>query len=146
MFPSSGATTGPRQAPPESPTTFRGSGLVLVVDDEEVVRQMAQRMLERCGFTVLQAGDGRQGLDLFQTRAADIRLVLLDLTMPRLDGLQAFKEIRRLRPQVPVILTSGYTEQEAITRFDGLGLTGFLQKPFSWQDLLVALRRGLPSA
>jgi PAS domain S-box-containing protein len=119
------------------------SGLVLVVDDEEGVRNVTRRILERAGFTVLTANDGRDGVELFRTRATEIRLVVLDVTMPRMGGEEAFHELRRIRADVPVILASGFSEQEATSRFAGKGLAGFLEKPFSPQTLLERVRETL---
>jgi CheY-like chemotaxis protein len=118
-------------------------GLVLVVDDEESVRSVTKMMLERRGFTVLTAEDGRAGVDAFRAHAQDIRAVILDMTMPHMNGEQAFGEIRRINPEMPVILASGYNEQDATSRFAGKGLAGFIQKPFRMKDLLEKLRQAL---
>ena len=88
-------------------------------------------MLERSGFTVLLAEDGRKGIDLYKNNAPDIVAVLLDLTMPDLTGDQVFEEIRGMDPSVRVILMSGYDQKEATKRFGTEGLAGFLQKPFA---------------
>jgi PAS domain S-box-containing protein len=119
------------------------AGVVLVVDDEEGVRNVTRRILERAGFTVLTANDGRDGVDLFRTRPSEIRLVVLDVTMPRMGGEEAFHELRRIRADVPVILASGFSEQEATSRFAGKGLAGFLEKPFGPQTLLEKVRETL---
>lgn len=126
----------------ESPT-WRGRGSILVVDDEESVRTLARAMLERLGFTVLTAGDGREGLEVFRTRADEIQGVLLDVTMPYMDGEETFRELRRLKSDVRVILSSGYNEQSATHRFAGKGLAGFIQKPYRIQELVDVLRRAL---
>jgi two-component system, cell cycle sensor histidine kinase and response regulator CckA len=118
---------------------FRGEGLVLIVDDDEGVRRAATRMLQHFGFEVIQACDGQEGVDFFAQRSAEIVLVLLDLTMPRLSGEEAFREMRRLRADVPVILTSGYSEDEATRSFAASGPSGFVQKPFGLSDLAAKL-------
>ncbi len=118
---------------------WRGSGTVLLADDEDVVRAVGGQMLERLGFSVLTAPDGREALKLLGEHAHDIVCVLLDLTMPHLDGEETFREMRRLHPSVRVILFSGYNEQDAIQRFAGKGLAGFIQKPFN----MAALREKL---
>ena len=130
-------------APPErrsADRSWRGSGTILLVDDEETVRAVGRRMLERLGFEVRCARDGREGVEMFEQHADEIDLVLLDMTMPRLNGEEAFREIRRIRADVRVILMSGYNEQEAIGRFAGKGLAGFMQKPLSVDALRAELR------
>lgn len=107
------------------------SGLILVVDDEAQVRGTARRVLERRGFEVIEAPDGEVGVALFRERRDEVSAVLLDLTMPKLDGVAAFSLMRQISPETPVLLMSGYNEQAAIQRFTGKGLAGFVQKPFS---------------
>ena len=130
---------------PESPGAgllgrARGEGLVLVVDDEETVRATSARMLETAGYTVKLAEDGREGLEMFEEHLEQVKLVLLDLTMPHMDGVDTFREIRRLKPDAHVLLMSGYNEQEAVQRFTGKGLAGFIQKPFQLQTLLTKVK------
>ncbi|MBE7560041.1 response regulator [bacterium] len=122
---------------------WRGVGLILVVDDEETVRTLARRMLERLGFTVLVASDGQEGVEIFRQHADEVRAVLLDMTMPHMDGEEAFRELRRIRPDVRVVLSSGYNEQDATNRFAGKGLAGFIQKPYCLEDLCDVIRRAL---
>ena len=100
---------------------------------------MAEQMLERLGFSVLTALDGREAVEVFREHSGEIVCVLLDLTMPHLDGEQAFREIRRIRADTRVVLCSGYNMVDATQRFVGKGLAGFLQKPYS----LAALREKL---
>jgi CheY-like chemotaxis protein len=116
---------------------------VLVVDDEEQVRAVLTRMLDRQGFNVLAASDGQMGVELFRAHAEAINCVLLDLTMPRMGGDEAFSEIRRIRADVPVVLMSGYNHEDATSAFVGRGLGGFLQKPFTSSDLQAVLQRVL---
>jgi two-component system cell cycle sensor histidine kinase/response regulator CckA len=119
---------------------LRAEGTILVVDDEETVQAVASRMLESLGFRVLVANDGRHALSVYTEHKDSIVGVLMDLTMPRLDGEETFRELRRIDPQVRVLLMSGYNEQDAIARFVGKGLAGFIQKPFSIEDLKANLR------
>ncbi len=119
---------------------WQGSGTVLVADDEEMVCAVAKRMLERMGFKVLTALDGREALKSFCAHTEEIDLVLLDLTMPHLDGLEVFQEMRRIQPGVRVILCSGYNEKDATQHFVGKGLAGFIQKPFQRAQLQEKLR------
>jgi PAS domain S-box-containing protein len=124
---------------------WRGSGTILVVDDEEAVRGLVRHMLEMMGFTVLTAEDGREGLEVFRRERERIRLVLLDMTMPHLDGAETFREMRRMHGDVKAILTSGYNEQSAISPFAGKGLAGFIAKPYRYEDLLAVVRSALGS-
>jgi PAS domain S-box-containing protein len=119
---------------------WRGSGRVLVVDDEETVRVTTARMIEACGFTTRLAEDGRCGVEEFLAGNGDFALVILDLTMPHMDGAEAFHAITDARPDARVLLMSGFNEQEAIARFTGKGLAGFIQKPFTLPTLRNKLR------
>ena len=92
-------------------------------------------MIERLGFDVLLAADGREAMEKFRADPARFAFVLLDLTMPHLDGEETFRQMRQLNPGVRVILTSGFNQQEAINRFTGKGLAGFIQKPFELSHL-----------
>jgi PAS domain S-box-containing protein len=132
-----------QQHPPTSSVPWQGEGTVLVADDESCVRDVAAQMLRMLGFRVIPVADGEMALASIRELAEEIRLVLLDLTMPRLDGAETFRTIRMLRPGLPVILMSGFSEQEASSRFAGKGLAGFLAKPFSLEDLAVRVRAAL---
>ncbi len=116
-----------------------GSGHVLIADDEESIRAVGKRILERMGFRVLLAPDGCEAVEMFREHAKEIVCVLLDLTMPRMNGEETFRELRAIRPDVQVILCSGYNEQDAMERFAGTGLAGFLQKPYSMAALKAEL-------
>ena len=122
---------------------WTSSGTILVVDDEEGVRSVATKLLSSVGFEVITATDGLEALACFRESAVPIRAVLMDLTMPHLDGVETFRELRKIDPGCRVVLTSGYNEQEAIQGFLGKGLAGFVQKPFLRADLLNAMRRAL---
>jgi CheY-like chemotaxis protein len=114
-----------------------------VIDDEESVRTVAARMLESFGFTVFTAPDGREGVRLFREHSATLRFVLLDLTMPHMDGIETFRELQRVNPEVPVILISGFTEKDTVDRFAGKRLAGFVQKPFERTTLQTLLEKVL---
>ena len=114
---------------------WRASGTMLVVDDEETIREIACLMLEDLGFKTLSAEDGVAGLEMYRQHQQDIVGVLLDMTMPRMDGKECFRELRRVNPDVKVMLSSGYNEQDATSRFVGQGLAGFIQKPYSPEAL-----------
>jgi PAS domain S-box-containing protein len=133
--------------PPESPRAadlWRGRGTILVVDDESSILQMSRQMLKTMGFSVLTASDGRSALDVYRDAAEPIDLVLLDRTMPHMDGDETFRELVRLRPDLRVVMTSGYSEQSVAGLVDGPGLAGFLQKPYRFDELRAAVRRALP--
>ena len=115
-------------------------GTILVVDDEAMVRDLATEILERQGFTVLTAADGREALEVYRAHTDEIACVLLDLTMPHMDGEQCFRELRQIKSDVRVILSSGYNEQDATQRFAGLGLAGFIHKPYQSATLNARLR------
>ncbi|HTL53951.1 MAG TPA: response regulator, partial [Planctomycetota bacterium] len=132
--------TAPR---PKTDRIWIGNGTVLVVDDEESVRTVARMMLQKFGYQVLTASDGREGVDLFRQRQNDIHVVLLDMTMPQMSGEEAFREITRIRPGVSVILSSGYSEQEAVSRFGFDGLAGFIQKPYRTMELIQVVQEAL---
>ena len=121
-------------------TTWRGQGTVLIVDDEDTVRSVSGRILEAFGFTVVLANDGREGLETYRQDPARYALILMDLTMPHLDGEETFRQLRHLNPGVKVVLMSGFNEQEAINRFTGKGLAGFVQKPFTIETLIKVVR------
>jgi len=111
------------------------SGTILVVDDEETVRTVCAALVARLGFKTVTAANGEEGLKAFAERAPELVCVLLDLTMPGMDGVEAFHEMKKIRPDVPVILCSGYNQQDATRRFTGEGLAGFIQKPYRIDSL-----------
>ncbi|MCK4943278.1 MAG: response regulator, partial [Candidatus Aminicenantes bacterium] len=121
----------------------RDAKTILVVDDEEAVLDVTSNMLECAGFKVLKAMDGREGVDVFSRHKERIALVLLDTTMPNMDGEEAFRELTRIEPKIKVILSSGYSEQEATSHFIGQGLAGFIQKPYSLNQLIDKLNEVL---
>ena len=123
---------------------WRGSGTLLVVDDETDARAVARAMGTHMGFQVLEASDGEEAVSLFQQRHGEIRLVLMDLTMPKMDGREAFLRMRDLDPAVPVVLTSGFSENDAVSDFAGRGLAGFLPKPYQRKQFEQILRQALP--
>jgi two-component system cell cycle sensor histidine kinase/response regulator CckA len=122
--------------PVVSMSEFRGEGTVLMVDDEELVRDLGVNTLSKAGFSVLTAANGQEALNIIRERSQDIQLVVLDMTMPLLSGRETFEEILRLKKNMQVILSSGYSEEEAISRFEGNGLAGFLQKPYKPLQLI----------
>jgi CheY-like chemotaxis protein len=114
---------------PSDNESWKGNGTVLLVDDEETIRELGSEMLGELGFQVVTAKDGRHALEVFNG-CDDISFVILDLTMPHMDGEQTFRELRRINPDIKVIMSSGYNEQEVTQKFVGKGLAGFIQKPY----------------
>jgi PAS domain S-box-containing protein len=123
----------------------QGTGTILVVDDEEVVRRTATSALQRYGYTVLTAEDGREGVNLYRDMAESISMILLDMTMPVMGGEEALRNLKMINPGVRVLLSSGFNEVEAIRRFTGKGLAGFIQKPYTAAALAEKVRAVLDS-
>ncbi len=141
LLPPVEATAEPlRQAPVSVPQPRQVGGKVLVVDDEQSVRLITSRLLKTLGFEPVAAEDGVAGLELFRSHRSNCSAVLLDMTMPRMNGEETFKAMRAIQPDIRVILMSGYNENDATQRFRGLGLAGFLQKPFGPADLRARLQ------
>lgn len=120
--------------------SWRGSGTALLVDDEETIRDIGREMLQELGFDVLTACDGREALQVYLSHRKEISVVVLDLTMPHLDGEQCFRELRQIDPAVQVIMCSGFSESQVTQKFVGKGLAGFVQKPYKLAELSKALR------
>jgi len=119
------------------------AGTVLLVDDEEIILESTAPALEALGFRVIRARDGVQALERFMEVGEELAIVLMDLSMPRMDGTAAFMAMRRIRPEVPVVLTSGYDQKEVSEDLFAQGLAGFLQKPYRIRDLARELDRVL---
>ena len=139
LFPCSETMSLPAAAEKFDIRNVHGHGTILIVDDEETIRAVGKSMLEKVGFKVLTACDGREGVEVFAQHADEICAVLLDMTMPHLNGEEAFREMRRIRADVRVILSSGYNEVDATGRFAGKGLAGFIQKPYPIEALVSKL-------
>jgi two-component system, cell cycle sensor histidine kinase and response regulator CckA len=133
------------QWPSEAPSDQQvpSGRTILLIDDEPDVRSVGSRMLDLLGFKVLTAAGGREGLEVFQGSPDVIDCVILDLIMPEMNGEEVFRELRLLRPDVRVILSSGFNAQEMTQQFVGQGLAGFIQKPYRVTDLQEVLNRVL---
>ncbi|HEY1184948.1 MAG TPA: PAS domain S-box protein [Bryobacteraceae bacterium] len=134
LFPAAARAAEERPAA-ASTAAVQGSGVVLVVDDEKLVRDMVKKALERYGYTVLLADGGVAAIDLLKRHPGDIALVVLDLSMPRMSGEEALPELRKIRPEVKVLVSSGYSESETMTTFKGQRVSGFIQKPYTGAGL-----------
>jgi CheY-like chemotaxis protein len=115
------------------------------VDDDQAVRTVLQFLLERCGFTVVTAADGRSAVETFRRCANEIRLVLLDLMLPDIDGDAAFRLMRQIRPGLRAILCSGYLVESDVVQRAGAGWAAVIRKPFRPELLLRAVRTALES-
>jgi two-component system, cell cycle sensor histidine kinase and response regulator CckA len=126
------------------PSAFqRSTPVILLVDDDKAVRTIAQRVLQQVGYGVLLACDGVDGLSIYQQHAIPVDLVILDVTMPRLDGIETLRALRATGSPVPVIMTSGYATSDFSVRLSALGDVRFLQKPFSPSELLAMVNAAL---
>ena len=136
------AVTAEAPAAADAEDSWRGQGRILFADDEEGLRVLGARMLDRLGFDVVTVADGLEAVEAFRQAPASFDLVILDLTMPNLDGVQAFEEISTLAPSARIVLASGYNEEDVISRFGSRPPAGILQKPYTlarMRELLSAL-------
>ncbi len=132
----------PEKARPRQGPTRQGT--ILVIDDEEWVLELAREFLERSAFAVVTADGGREALEILRGGAGEkIDAVVLDLTMPDLDGQQTFLEIRALRPELPVIVASGFSQEATEDRFPPEQIAAFVRKPYEPEDLIDAIRTSL---
>jgi len=116
-------------------------GKVLVVDDEQPVRDVVSKLLAHHSIEVLTADNGANAVQVFRQHADEIALVLMDLTMPEMDGEEAFHAIRSIRPNAVIILSSGFSESAAADRLTQVGLAGFIHKPYTHKRLLHEITR-----
>lgn len=121
----------------------RGTGTILIADDEPSLTQLAGLILKQSGYTVLVAADGHEAVDLFRQHAGEIRAVLLDMTMPVMGGQTALGLIRAIRPEVPIVLSSGYSETFAREELASEVTAGFLQKPYTAAQLLKGIQQAI---
>ncbi len=122
------------------------SGTILVVDDEKSVLKICVTMVTHCGFKAITASDGADAVRIFRERRDEIDLVLMDLTMPNMDGVAAMQELRRIKPDIKIILSSGFNEQELDDRISDQNPSGFIRKPYSVKNLEAELRRVVQGA
>jgi CheY-like chemotaxis protein len=143
LFPAIQRLPGPLRGEASSPTNWRGSGAVLLVDDEEPVLDVGSMMLEEAGFDVRTARNGREAVEVFRQHKDEVVAVVLDLMMPLMDGEEALRELRRIREDVKIVLSSGYQEQDVTGRVLEMGFAGFLKKPYTAATLIKQLRQAL---
>ncbi len=124
---------------------WRGSGTVLIAEDEDSIRHMARNFLEMFGFTVLEASNGKEALEIYQKNAAEITLVLTDMGMPVMDGYELFHKLKNLDPELPIIVSSGYGDAEVSERIGSDNIAGIISKPYNpgqLREVLKSLVRG----
>jgi CheY-like chemotaxis protein len=114
--------------------------LVMIVDDEDLVTMLAQRVLTDEGYRIVTAKDGFQAIDIYRKLKDQIALIILDFTMPVMDGSDVFEELLLINPKAPVVLSSGFAEQERLRSMLARGLRGFIPKPYTQQKLLTQIR------
>jgi len=127
----------------EEKKEFCYEGKCLLAEDEDTVRAITQRMLEYLGFEVISAVDGREAIRLFKEHKDDIKFALLDLTMPHIDGVEACEEIKKMREEIPVILTSGYPHEQIVNKVEMNLFSNYIQKPFRFESLKEAIQQVL---
>jgi PAS domain S-box-containing protein len=148
MFPATDRPSVQTETSQATQQDFDLSGTALVIDDDDGVRELAEEVLLRAGMHVLTAADGREGVKLFERHASEIRVVLLDRTMPSLSGADTFEAIQAIRPDAKIVLVSGYSEERVTAELSGRGLVdrslaGFLKKPFLPDALLSRIQEVL---
>jgi CheY-like chemotaxis protein len=147
LFPARGARLAPAAIPSKPPASVEPAdepmfaGTVLVVDDEAPLRILMERILTRMGLRVVTAADGEEGVACFQKHSHEITFVILDLTMPKLDGVKTLAELRRHQPGVKAVLTSGYDVESSNPQYLQEGFAEFLRKPFQIEALIALTRR-----
>ena len=120
-----------------------GTETILLVDDEEFVRDLGARILSKAGYTVLTATNGKEALDLFEKERTQISLVILDLIMPEMGGKECLKELRKIDPQLKVLIASGLSADPSTKESVKMGARGFVSKPFRMKELLRQVRKVL---
>ncbi len=143
LLPVTETKSGPTEGKPQPVTDLRGTGTMLLVDDEEVVRNMASAALTRMGYDVLLAANGPEALKCLRESAGFVTLVILDLGMPGMGGAEVLPELREIRPDLKVVISSGYTESEAMRMFQGMRVSGFIQKPYTTTQLAEQVKAAI---
>jgi len=128
-----------------APELRGGHETILIIDDEEYVRRLASHLMKTLGYRVFVAEDGRQGVEIFREHGKEIDLVVLDLTMPRMGGMETFRALKAMKPDIKVILSSGYTQDSRTEKIMSAGARAFVQKPYQAQELARVVRHVLES-
>jgi len=113
-----------------------GSGLILIVDDEEIIREIGREILESCGYSVIIARNGREGIDLYSENRDKVKAVLLDMAMPKMSGLEAFVKLKEINPDLKILISSGFKQDKRVKEVMSLGADAFIQKPYTYEKLI----------
>jgi PAS domain S-box-containing protein len=119
----------------------KGSGLILVIDDEEIMRNTAENILKECGYDVILAKDGAEAIKIYKEIHDEIQAVLLDMAMPRLSGKATYMEMKKINPDVKIVLSSGFKQDKRVKEVMKMGVSGFIQKPYTMIDLAIKIKR-----
>jgi CheY-like chemotaxis protein len=138
--PADETTSGENQIESAPPALWQGSGTILLVEDEDQVRDIAKNFLELFGFTVMEAVNGREALKIYQKNAAGITLVVTDMGMPVMDGYELFHKLKSLDPELPIIVSSGYGDVEVSARIGSDNIAGIISKPYNPSQLREVLK------
>jgi CheY-like chemotaxis protein len=130
--------------PPES-ELISGQGGILVVDDEDLVRNVAARMLSHLGYRVVTAADGTEAVEYYRAYRQEIALVVIDMVMPSMSGRECFRALKEIDPQVKAILSTGYDHNLAVQEILDEGMHGFVQKPYELSQLSQVVAQALRS-
>jgi len=136
-LPATDQRTSVDSAPSMKPAA--GTGTILLVDDEQMVLEVTAQMIQRLGYTVIRARNGREAIERFRENPGAVSLVILDMIMPEMGGGEVFDQLKRIDPRVKVLLASGYSMQGQAREIMNRGCIGFIQKPFTLQDLSIRL-------
>ncbi len=139
-FPAVDFVSADTESEPQKKYNIKGSGLVLIIDDEPLIRDLVVKMLESAGYRTAQAENGIAGLEYFREHHGEVTAVILDMSMPLLSGLDTYKELVKIDSKVRVLLTSGFKEDERVKEGLQSGIRAFLQKPFMRSELLKTVR------
>ncbi len=118
-----------------------GQKVVLVVDDEPIMRKIAVKVLQSAGYKVLYAEDGEEGLEVFKENKDEVQLVVLDMLMPKMSGKETYIEMKLIDPNVKVLLTSGFREDERVDDILKMGVEEFIEKPYTFTQLTQAVQK-----
>jgi CheY-like chemotaxis protein len=132
-----------QKADDASRAVSRGRGMILLVDDEEMIRAMASEMLAALGYSVVVSSDGQDALEYYKNHARKIDLVVLDIVMPRLGGFDCFMAMKAINPKIRALAFSGYVINDEVKRMLAEGARGFLHKPFDMKSLSTAIQNAL---